>query len=90
MVIRDEITKINKLINFDLNFMFFLVRVHIIILIYFKKMINIFIGYDSRESIASDVCELSIKRRTKSKTKIQLLKLEKLKKKKSIQELKIS
>ena len=45
-------------------------------------MINIFIGYDSRESIASDVCELSITRRTKSKTNIQLLKLEELKKEK--------
>lgn len=45
-------------------------------------MINIFIGYDTRESIASDVCEFSIKKRTKSNLNIQHLKLDLLKKKK--------
>ena len=43
-------------------------------------MQNIFIGYDSREKIASDVCEHSIKKRTSEKIKINLLKLEDLQK----------
>ncbi len=45
-------------------------------------MINIFIGYDTREKVASDVCEFSIKQRTKSDLNIKLLKLDDLKKKK--------
>ena len=44
-------------------------------------MQNIFIGYDSREKIASDVCEHSIKKRASEKIKINLLKLEDLQKK---------
>ena len=45
-------------------------------------MINIFIGYDTREKVASDVCEFSIRQRTKSDLNIKLLKLDDLKKKK--------
>ena len=45
-------------------------------------MINIFIGYDTREKVASDVCEFSIKQRTKSDLNIKLLKLDDLKKEK--------
>ncbi len=44
-------------------------------------MQNIFIGYDSREKIASDVCEFSIKKRSSDSNTITLLKLEELKKK---------
>ena len=43
-------------------------------------MQNIFIGYDSREKIASDVCEFSIKKRSSEKIKINLLKIEELRK----------
>ena len=43
-------------------------------------MQNIYIGYDSREKIASDVCEYSIKKRSTGLNKINLLKLEDLKK----------
>ena len=45
-------------------------------------MINIFIGYDTREKVAIDVCEFSIRQRTKSDLNIKLLKLDDLKKKK--------
>ena len=43
-------------------------------------MQNICIGYDSREKIASDVCEFSIKKRSSEKIKINLLKIEELRK----------
>ena len=45
-------------------------------------MINVYIGYDSREKIASDVCEYSIKKNSTKKIKIKFLKKRLLEKKK--------
>jgi hypothetical protein len=43
-------------------------------------MINIYIGYDSREKIAAEVCKYSIKKNTKKKINIKYLKLDSLRK----------
>lgn len=43
--------------------------------------IPIFIGYDSREKFASDVCEYSLRNSTKKSIDIKYLKLNELKKK---------
>ena len=43
---------------------------------------KIFIGFDSKEKIASDVCTFSIKKNSSEQTEILLLKLDELKKKK--------
>ena len=51
-------------------------------LIIFIEMYKVFIGYDSKEKIASDVCEYSIKKKSSNKVEINLLKLEELKGKK--------
>ena len=42
---------------------------------------NVFIGFDSKEEIASIICEYSIKKYSKNKIKINHLKLEELRKK---------
>ena len=42
---------------------------------------NVFIGFDSKEEIASLICEYSIKKHSKSKIKINHLKLQELRKK---------
>ena len=44
--------------------------------------INIYIGYDSREKIASEVCKFSIKKNSTIKTNIKLLKKKNLEEKK--------
>ena len=41
---------------------------------------NIYVGYDSREKIASDVCEFSLKKNSSIKINIKLLKKKKLRK----------
>ena len=54
-------------------------------------MQNIFIGYDSREKIASDVCEFSIKKRSSEKNKNKFIKkLKNLENKIFIKEMRIN
>lgn len=43
---------------------------------------NVYIGFDSREKIASDVCEFSIRKNSSNKVKINLLNKKRLEKKK--------